>query len=73
MASKLYATISSARGLFAWESGDDKKKNAQHYSSDPPLSVFCPPMMQLEVRKGHMDIFRESSSYLIPNMADKCQ
>ena len=59
----------SARGLFAQETGDDNKKNRIALL----IGHFPPPLMQLELRKGHMEIFREPSSYLIPNMADKCQ
>ena len=64
---------SSACGLFAWETGDNKKKSHSITHRTPLCRHFSPPMMQLELRKGHVEIFRESSSYLIPNMANKCQ
>ena len=72
MPSKLYQL--SARGLFAWETGDNNNKKLHSITHRTPLfQHFLPPLMQLELRKGHVEIFREPISYLMPNMADKCQ
>ena len=37
----------------------------------PPLCRrFAPPMMQMRSKNSHVEIFRESSFNLIPNMAN---
>jgi len=35
------------------------------------VGIFLLPMMQLELRKSHVEVLRVPCSYLIPNMADK--